>query len=216
MACGPVDTQRTIHRSVKAESFYVCRDHLMTSIGDTDGYSTGWFSPRQTFSDQTRVAWDVNLTDLGGRQWWEVAIVPASFDSGVAVCPHCAVIDWLSPDPSGLPAYPPRSVVVGSGPGGNEVKVSTNGVDRQVAQHYRIRDFDPDAAASKVIRRPFSVVDNRNGTVTVNFGGFATYTVPGSFPSDGFVVVFKDHNYTPTKDGPVAGFTWHWDNISIT
>ena len=45
----------------------MCRDHLMTSIGDTAGYSTGWFSPKQTFTNATKVSWDVNITNLLGR-----------------------------------------------------------------------------------------------------------------------------------------------------
>ena len=62
--------------------------------------------------------------------------------------------------------------------------------------------------------------DNGDGTVTWSVlptkdGLFSDRkTVPGSFP-DEFVVVFKDHNYTPTKDGPPVGFTWHWDDIEI-
>ena len=210
--CGTPNTQRTIHRDRKNESFYMCRDHLMTSIGDTAGYSTGWFSPKQTFTNATQVSWDAGITDLGGRQWWEVSLMPASFNSGVPTCPHCSVTDWLSPSPSGLPAYPAGSVVVGIGP---DVNVSTNGVNRNVAQHTSRCSFDPEGCASKAIRRPFSMTDNRNGTITVNYGGVRTFTVPGSFPAGGFVVVFKDHNYTPDKDGAVAGYTWHWDNIIV-
>ena len=78
-----------------------------------------------------------------------------------------------------------------------------------------MHQLDPEGAASKAIRRPFSVTDNRNGTLTVNYGGFATYTVPGSFPAGEFRVVFKDHNYTPDKELIPVGHTWHWDNIVI-
>jgi hypothetical protein len=213
--CGTPDTQRTIRRSSPSESFYTCRDHMMTSIGDTSGYSTGWFAPKQTFTSGTQVSWDVNVTDLKARQWWEVSIVPASFDSGVPSCPQCSVMPWMSPDPTGLPAYPKGSVVVGKGPFGNDVKISTDGVDRNVAQYMTVCNFDAEGCKSKAIRRTFSITDNRNGTITVNYGGFQTYTVPGSFPAGGFNVVFKDHNYTPDKDGKPFGYTWHWDNIIV-
>jgi hypothetical protein len=214
-ACGSPDTQRPIHRDAPAASFYLCRDHIMTSIGDTAGYSTGWFAPTETFVGATEVSWEVNLTDLAARQWWEVSIVPADFDSGVAECPQCSVVDWLSPDPSGLPPYPVGSVVVGNGPYGGEIKVFTDGVDREVAPYVDLCSFDAEACESKAIRRPFSVVDNLDGTITVSFGGFETFTVPGSFPSAGFNVIFKDHNYTPDKDGVPVGHTWHWDTIVI-
>ena len=59
------------------------------------------------------------------------------------------------------------------------------------------------------------MTDNGNGTITVDYAGLATYTVNGSFP-DHFSVVFKDHNYTPEKDDPPVGFTWHWDNIFVS
>ena len=213
--CGSPDTQRLIHRSNKAESFYMCRDHLMTSIGDTAGYSTGYFAPKQTFSNATTVSWDVNLTDLGGRQWWEVAIVPATFRSGVADCPQCSVIDWLS-TVSHLPAYP-----CGIGRRRRRSRRPETSTCRPTVSTATSRQTcksaltDPEACASKAIRRPFSITDNRNGTITVNYGGFDTYTVPGSFPAGGFNVIFKDHNYTPDKDGKPVGHTWHWDNIVV-
>lgn len=211
--CGDPSTQRTVYAADPSSSFYVCADHLMTAIGDWSGYSTGWFEPRQTFTTERTVSWDVNITDLGGRQWFEVAILPASFESGIPSCPHCVAMDWIAPV-AHLPAYPAGSIVVGNGPGGGDIRVSTNGVDRGVREFYKTCDFDPQGCGSKTIRRPFSIHDNGNGTVTVNYAGFGTYTVPGSFPAE-FRVVLKDHNYTPDKDGTPIGHTWHWDNIAI-
>jgi hypothetical protein len=209
--CGPpTEGTRTVRRDTD-EWIYLCRDHIMTSIGDTDGYSTGWFAPKQTFTTQRTVSWDVNVTDLLGRQWWEVSIVPANFNSGIPSCPQCSAMSWIA-DTAGLPAYPAGSVVVGNSQRG--FQVWTDGVDRQVMPHWLIRYDDPEGAASKAIRRPFSMTDNANGTITVNYGGLRTFTVPGTFP-DEFVVVFKDHNYTPDKDGIPVGYTWHWDNIII-
>ena len=187
---------------------------MMTSIGDTSGYSTGWFRPRATFSNQRTVSWDVNVTDLGPRQWWEVVVVPAAFNSGVPECPQCAGSPALSPSPSGLPIYPAGSVAVGNGPAARDIRVHVDGADQQVEAAANLCRQDPEGCASKAIRRPFSMTDNGNGTITVEYGGFATYTVAGSFPSQ-FAVVFKDHNYTPTKTGAQPGYTWHWDNIVV-
>ena len=47
----------------------------MDSVGDTSGYSIGWFSPNQMFASVTEVDFDVNLTDLGDRKWWKVGVV---------------------------------------------------------------------------------------------------------------------------------------------
>jgi hypothetical protein len=35
-----------IHCDNVAEAFYACKVHLMRSIGDTSGFSTGCFSPK--------------------------------------------------------------------------------------------------------------------------------------------------------------------------
>ena len=218
MACGSPDTQRLIHRSNPAESFYLCNDHLMTSVGDTAGYSTAWFSPKATFTGVRQVSWDVNVTNLGARKWWEVAVMPASFDSGVPSCPHCAVQSWLSPSPSGLPAYPSDAVVVGNGPFGSTFHVHAGGQDFNPSgwQHTCGDAFalDPEGCASKAIRRTFTITDNGNGTLTLNAFG-QTYSFAGSFPSGPVKVVFKDHNYTPDKDGVPVGHTWHWDSVIV-
>lgn len=219
LECGAPDTQRVIHRSDASESFYECKDHLMTSIGDTAGYSTGWFTPKQTFSMVRRVAWDVNVTNLGARQWWEVAVISASFDSNVPSCPACAVEGWLSPSPSGLPAYPADSIVVGSGPFGNTFHVHAAGEDFNPSGWQHICGDEwalaGEACASKTIRLPFILTEIDDGRMElVAFG--QSYTFDGAFPDGPVAVIFKDHNYTPDKDGPPVGHTWHWDNISIT
>lgn len=217
--CGTPATQRTVHRNAPEESFWLCADHLMTGMGDTSGYSIVWFEPNQVFSaaDTTTVSWDVNVTDLLARKWWEVMIVPTSFNSGDPGCPHCAVDPFLSPSPSNLPAYPLGAIVVGSGPFGNDGNIVSGGQGRDpLAWQHICGSFavDPEGCASKTIRRQFSVTDNKDGTVSILFLG-QTYTYPGGFPAE-FRVVFKDHNYTPTKDGNPQGFTWHWDSISVT
>jgi hypothetical protein len=209
LSCGSPDTQRPLRSSASDtnvdEIFYNCKDHMMSSMGDVDGYSVAWFSPNQTFNGQDRVAWDVNVTNLLNRQWWEVAIIPAG-------APRVTAIDWLA-NTAELPSYPAGSVIVGLGPFGGDIHIHSNGSDRN-PEWQKICGLDPEGCASKAIRRTWSVTDNHNGTITVRFGD-RSYTVPGSFPSGDFEVVFKDHNYTPDKDGTPVGHTWHWDNIIV-
>lgn len=206
--CGdPSSTQRLIHRDRPDESFYMCRDHMMTSVGDTSGYSIAWFSPKQTFEagTHTSVSWDVNVTDLGNRQWWEVSIIPIG-------TPFLATVDWLA-DTANIDSYDQRSIIVGKGPFGNDGNIYTQGTDRDPLGWDEVCDADPEGCDSKAIRRTFTVTDNRDGTVTVDYLG-DQYTYPGEFP-DQFKVYFKDHNYTPDKDGEPVGHTWHWDNIIV-
>lgn len=232
--CGSPATQRTVSRLNPGESFYVCADHLMTSIGDASSYSVGWFEPDADHdgvgdvfnrADVDTVAWDVNVTNLGQRQWWEVIIVPASYSSGIADCPHCAVHWAVSPSPSNLPSYPAGTSGAGSGPLGNDgmivadgdcqrVGFGDDGCDPLAWCHINDACGDPEGSQSKQIRRPFSIHDNRDGTITFQYLG-RTFVYFGSLPAQ-FRVVFKDHNYTPSKDGTPAGFTWHWDSIVIT
>jgi hypothetical protein len=180
----------------------------MSSLGHVDSYSIAWFSPNQSFNGQTKVSWDVNVTDLMARQWWEVTIVAAN-------APDASCIDWL---PCDLPSYPSNAVVVGNGPlGGSGVTVWSLGAARETTGQPICGQsaLDPEGCASKAIRRTWSVTDNRNGTITVNFNG-RQWTVPGSFPTGDWKVVFKSHNYTSDKDGMPVGHTWHWDNIIVS
>jgi autotransporter family porin len=223
MSCGSPDTQRQLS-SVKIqdttgdnawtpivdfnldEVVYNCVDHMMTSMGDVDGYSVLWFSPKQTFNaSQSKVSWDVNITDLMARQWWEMAIIPAG-------SPKVTTIDWLA-GTAGVESYPAGSVVFGNGPFGAQLHVHHGGQDTQLSGN--ICSMDPEGCTSKATRRPFSVQDNRDGTITARFGD-RSWTLPGSFPAGNFEVIFKDHNYTPDKDGMPVGHTWHWDNIIVS
>ena len=205
--CGnPHDNSHTVTKADRDGAFYVCREHMMTSVGHVDGYSVAWFSPDQTFTDQTRVSWDVNVTDLGTRQWWEVAIVPVD-------APDLSCISWL---PCNVPEYPDGAVVVSNM--NRKPWVWSNGNHRELTWRTicisNEFSLDPEGCGSKAIRRPWSVTDNQDGTLTVRFHTHQ-FTTPGSFPDGEFKVVFKDHNYTPDKDGKPIGYTWHWDNIII-
>ncbi len=214
MNCGTPATQRSLSSSASDfnldEIFFLCKDHIMSSVGDVDGYSLAWFSPKKSFSRATHktVSWDVNVTDLFGRQWWEVSIVPKG---GHVV----ATIDWNSR--GDLIPYDDESIIIGNGPFGGGVNMITNG-ENQYDDWRPICDgefaLDPVGCKDKMIRRPFSVTDNNNGTLTVNYAGLYTQTIPGKLPEE-FDVYFTDHNYTPDKDGVPPGHTWHWDTIHV-
>jgi hypothetical protein len=217
--CGDVSTQRTLHSTVsdpnEDELVFVCRDHLMSSMGDVDGYSIVWFSPdgnkdkvpdSYTSANISKVSWDVSVTNLGARQWWEVMLVPEG-------TPHLATVDWVA-STAEIDPYDSKAIVMGSGPFGNDGNIFSGGNSQDPLTFCHIHDcYDVEGSLSKMIRRPFSMIDNRNGTVT--FNGFnSTWTYPGKFP-DKFSVYFKDHNYTPDKDGVPIGHTWHWDSIVV-
>lgn len=201
---------------------------LRTAVGDTSGYSLGWFTPRRTFtrSDQPTIAWEVNLTDLGGRQWWEVIVLPAGDSSHFLPrqdergdgtdCKACVTIGWLTGVFGGT-AYGPDDIVVGNGPFGGSVNITTGGVERYdgwQGLHGEWGLLDQGQSNGIDLYR-FEIVDNFDGTLKVDYGGLFTQVVPGSLP-DSYEVIFKDHNYTPDKDGDSHnGHTWYWDRVRI-
>ncbi len=224
--CSAPEEKRTISRGDRNSDFnddwiYRCvpggnnaASHLMTSIGDTSGYSIGAFSPKQSFNNVEEVRWDVNITDLGTRQFPEIKIIPEDeFNFQNLPC----AIEWLPCDTSNH-----RDLgSVGTSFFNHEMAIN-NGNDTQ-AHWAKWTDswFNGDDPALESIRtrRTNFFRDNNDGTLTYGIeqedGSFFEYTRSGSFPSGNVRVVFADHNYTPTKDNPGITFTWHWDDISI-
>ncbi|MFW2336130.1 hypothetical protein, partial [Ilumatobacter sp.] len=218
-SCGPPDPGRSIvvpfkrvGVSAATEEIYLCRDHLMTSMESVSSYSIVGFSPDQVFnrSESSVVSWDVNVTDLGDRQWWEVVVIPAG-TSHVVCHPH--IVDPCGADL--VDEYAPGSAMFGIGPYA-EFQVVGDQVNRFGGDNpCGSFSSDPEGCASKKIRRRFTMTDNFNGTITIDYPEAGrSWTVDGSFP-ERFEVVFKDHNYTPEKDNNPPGFTWHWDNIVV-
>lgn len=225
--CGPPSTQRPL-RSDKLsganfdfhlrELVYLCRDHVMTSMGDVDGYSVIWFSPKQTFDSVGEVRFNVNLTDLGPRKWIKVGVVSeATYNSlgkgGVYDENNAPGHVRSEVSASGLSSsmqdagalYAAWSGGASAGyPGG--MKIGSG----------RARFSVNPTPRNKKLRHQVSLKDNGNGTVTFTVAN-AHVTDYASFPKCPCRVVFYDHNYTPEKseNGPPIGFTWHWDNIRV-
>jgi hypothetical protein len=227
----PLDYQRLIERGDRASGFnsdwiYRCspmgnRDlaHLMTSIGDTSGYSIGSFSPKQSFTGVTEVRWDVNITNLGNRQFPEVKLIPADrFDFQNIPC----AIEWLPCDTSSHT----QLGSVGTSFFNDEMLIDAgSGIDHnQKPSTFGWPETDP-ARDSIRTRRTHFFRDNGDGTLTFGIeredGTFSELTGAGAFPDGPVRVVFADHNYTPLKaigDGNVEGpitFTWHWDDLIV-
>lgn len=143
-SCGSPDPQRVIRRNSWRESCYLCRDHLMTSVGHTAAYSVAWFPPKRAFSRDTyrTVMWDVNVTDLGSRQWWDVMIYPADQQdrdrvakvaSDGTACVGCATTRSMS-GAANLPVYGSDVVSVANGPTGRTAHIVANGVEKKLGR----------------------------------------------------------------------------------
>lgn len=204
--CGPPDTPRIIDKVDRSDAIYVCREHLMTSMGDVDSYSVVWFAPDQTFTGVREVCWSVNVTDLGSRQWWEVVVAPVG-------APDLSAYPWL--EAANLPPHPADGVV-GIFTDRGALEINT---ERDWKTLGEWRDPDDPARRSVQTRRRHCLTDDRNGTITFSQeradGSFYRFSAPGAFPRGESKVVFKDHNYTPDKDGRPMSYTWHWDDIVV-
>jgi hypothetical protein len=215
--CGnPQTTTRDATAQNLSTNIFICTSvegnpaaspHLMTSMGDVTGYTILWFSPNQVFNSATtdEVLFEASVTELN-RKWWEILITPVG-------APDLQCTAGFTPCALPVDGYHPGSVVMALD------NTNINGVERDVwgAGNYCFGPFeeDPEGCHSKAIRRQFSIRDNNNGTITFTFDAFGSRTYPGSFPQGDFKVVFKDHNYTPDKDGFPGGYTWHWDNVEV-
>jgi hypothetical protein len=232
LACGDAHTQRPMTVSFQQDTtgangwrplvdtnveqlVYVCRDHVMSTMGDISGFSVLWFSPKVVFSDVNSVSFDVNLTNLGDRKWWKVGVVSdalynSSYGSGwngAVVVPGHVVSDVGSSDLDGTMVGPDRLIATWSG------GASTAGRQGMAVGSTKV-PCGADAGTDKMTRFPVSFVDNGNGTVTFTVQG-SSCTTAGSFPACPCRVVFYDQNYNPDKDGVPIGHTWHWDNIVV-
>jgi hypothetical protein len=235
LACGDAHSQRFISVNTEQDTtgangwrplvdsnveqlMYVCRDHVMSSMGDVSGFSILWFAPKAVFSDVNSVSFDVNLTNLGDRKWWKVGVVSDALynstymaspwmNSGGVETPGHVVSDVGSCDCSLVLEGPDRLFATWSG------AASTAGRQGMAVGSNKV-PCGADSGTDKMTRFPVSFTDNDNGTVTFNVNG-SSCTIAGSFPQCPCRVVFLDQNYNPDKDGPVVGHTWHWDNIVV-
>jgi hypothetical protein len=223
MDCGAPASQRVVHAANPDELFWWCgprpdapksSGHLMTSM-NTTGYAQVNFAPSEPLTDVRKVCWDQNMTDLGGRKWTQVVIVPeATYER------NDNTLAYVKP--------------------GLETDVAVKGValtdgvfmfemlKGSTAVYYGRTVYEPNyigfqAADDKSRRFKHCITDLGNGTIQIDLERDAeteTRISGGSFPPGPVRVVFQDDNYNPPKSPPETAdvpepFTWHWDNIEI-
>ena len=218
-----VYTTQSDNGSSPDSSFYICKNHMMSSMGDVSPYSITSFWPRQEFdfSDGGELSFDVNINE-GHRQrhWWEVMIVPRE-QLKVAAGPEWAAIDENYPQDRIVLQFREliRQISVGTGataPAGLIVE------ERQFAQWDwaywgALHPGDP-ALSDRRIRRTMKIRINNDSIswgIETSAGTYDWFDVPvpGGIPFRQGLVVFKTHSYTPQKDGNFDTYTFHWDNI---
>jgi len=204
------------------ESFFICKDHMMSSMGDVEGYSVTAFYPRQEFafgatSEKRTLEFEVGITSGHlSRSWWELMLTPRDqLKVGAA-------IDWLPISET----YPNDRIVFEFERNTRKIRAGTGAVSPggwtlQESQWWSWPEFYPSdpALSDRRIRRKMRITFDDNQHITWGIetedGSFDEWSVsvPGGFPFSQGLVVFKTHAYTPQKEGNYDAYTFHWDNI---
>lgn len=213
-----VQTSHTSNGINPDTSFFVCKDHMMSSMGDVEGYSVTAFWPKQEFnfaSGTGVLEFDVNLNLGHPRSWWEVLLMPRSELKVGAAKP------WLPISET----YPKDHILLDFDNNKRSIKVGTGllppeGWYAEESLWWNWQDMFPNdpALTDRRIRRKFRVEIAKNGItwgIETQDGTLDnwTVTIPAGLPFSQALVVFKTHAYTPNKDGNFNNFTFHWDNI---
>ncbi len=200
------------------ESFFICKNHMMSSMGDVSGYSVTSFWPRQEFdfANGGVVEFEVNVNENPGRFWWEVLITPREqLKPGSAE--NFWPIDEIYPlDRIRFSWLPDGKRRIGVG----TVQHAPEGwlVNETYWKTPRYLNPNDPAVTDRRIRRTMRLsIENSiiHWDLELADGSFDRYsvTVPAGLPFSRGLVLFKTHAYTPHKDGNFEFTTWHWDNI---
>ncbi len=204
-------------------SFFICKNHMMSSMGQVAPYSVTAFWPRQEFdfSDGGLVEFEVNINrGHSVKHWFEVMIVPRDqvrLGSG----PLDSPIDER---------YPAERIVFEFRRAVRGIKVGTGELDPDgwLVNEQDFGDYDfnywyakyPDdpAVNDRRIRRTMRLQLQDNQIIwgiEKEDGTFDNYAVdvPDGLPFDRGIVMFKTHAYNPEGQGNMDQFTFHWDNI---
>lgn len=223
----PQHSVATSHFSNSAsadQSFYICKNHMMSSMGEVDGYSVTAFWPRQEFdfSQGGTLEFDVNINDRHSRSWFEILITPRS-ELKVGAAHEWLPIDEAYPkdrivfDFGNATSHNTRYIQVGAG------ALDPQGILVEQKEGSSWRDEYPGDPANddRRIRRTMRITLNQNQitwSIQKQDGSFDDFTVnvPGGLPFTRGLVVFKTHAYTPEKDGNLNIYTFHWDNVRFS
>ncbi|MEL7045563.1 MAG: hypothetical protein AAGL66_11145 [Pseudomonadota bacterium] len=207
-------------------SFFLCKNHMMSSMGQVEAYSNSVFWPRQEFDfgDGGVLEFEVNINEGHTiRSWWEVLIAPRS-QMHFAAAPLQSAVDET---------YPPDRIVLDFRGNVRQIRVGQGSTapdgwiveDRHFGAYDYLdwRDLHPDdpALGDRRIRRKMRIrfdQDRITWGVETASGEYDDFVVdiPGGLPFESGIVQFKTHAYTPYKLGNHNTYTFHWDNVRFS
>ncbi|MEM7049086.1 MAG: hypothetical protein AAF604_05480 [Acidobacteriota bacterium] len=222
-----IRTKQSSNGRDRDESFFLCKNHMMTALGEVDPYSLSAFWPKQEFdfANGGTLEFEVNI-NLGhdNRSWWEVLIAPRD-QLRVAAGPVDAAIDEK---------YPHDRIVFDFNRLIRRIKVGTGALapegwranERQFLTYdwayWNALHPDDPALTDRRIRRTMRITletDRVTWAIETADGDFDEWSVdvPGGLPFTRGLVLFKTHAYTPEfSAGNTDTYTFHWDNIRFS
>jgi hypothetical protein len=220
--CGAAQTStRTITLGEPTQQIYWCdpdgpsgpsSGHIMTATPYT-GYGILSFTPNRAFNNISNVCWDQNLTDLGGRRWTNIVIIPES-----TFLAHYPRFDYAAPGFG--PGHDVGSANLDAPASSDTIKVFAGRMLWHPGSGDQETGFVGNLTygnADKATRYRHCIRDNGNGTVTLSQSspsGQHSGTFAGDLTNGAVRVIFQDDRYdTDIADHPI---TWHWDNIDIS
>lgn len=211
--------------SAPSQNFYICKNHMMSAMGDISAYSVAAFWPRQSFyfgGGGGVLEFDVNINGDHPRNWFEIMITPREQLKVGAAMDYFPISETYPEDRIVLlfgegHGDAQRKVAVGSGalaPGGWSV------YETDWRRWHETYPQDP-ANTDRRIRRKHRVWLTPtviNWQIEKEDGSFDDYYVPlpAGLPFTEGLVVFKTHAYTPEKESNFQRYTFHWDNIRFS
>jgi hypothetical protein len=235
---GPIATATGDNAFWCAPGAEAAKGHVMTSTVLT-AYGHIDFSPARSFTNVRQICWDMNRSDLGGRKWWQVSIIPeAAFQA------NGGHLDYVRPNLEGdgnvaggshvlpLNAFQLstfRTENVFSRGDGVKASAGSEGADLSWAggeafwkpasdRANRYRHCLTESAAGVTL----TMVDHR-GTADPSDDDPWTQNMGTNFhiPQGAVRVIFQDVTYDSIKGdferggAPLNTNTWHVDNILI-
>ena len=200
------------------------RAHMMTGL-TTFAYAHLDFMPNQTFQDVRKICFDVNWSEMGGRKWMQVAVVPESYFQA-----NNSRMSYALPSLEGDGNVAVKAVLVRNGTFlysafRSSMETITGGASSADGDQSFGSGFnDGSRYHDKAPRFTNCIEDVGNNQIRIsrpNFpnelGGPETRTMRGRFPDGQARVIFQDVTYDGPKGDNVSDdmVTWHWDNILI-
>jgi hypothetical protein len=201
------------------------KGHVMTST-ELTAYGHIDFSPSRSFTNVNRVCWDMNRSDLGGRKWAQVSIIPeAAFQAAGGV------LDYVRPNLEGDVAAAGPDLPVGA------FQLSTfrsetlfsvgDGNEAGNDPTDQILDMFAKPPSDRANRYRHCLERTATGTrlVVVDHTKSPpdpwTNTTQLDMPTGPVRVIFQDVTYDSIKGDfhmggdPDTTNTWHWDNVLV-